>query len=561
MWWKTVSSAACVVLGLQSIGVHATKQKPISASGHGGSTSKNPFTDEFAKLAKDTLDEWHCAGIAISVVDGDDVFAEVGTRQRYAIHIYKLTVFQGYGFATLPDVPATPETLWYVGSTTKAHTAAALAQLIDSKNHSALSRGWRTPISNIIRDDFVLQDAWSTDHITLEDAASHRTGFTRHDGSVAFDANNAQHVVRDTVRNMRNLPLHLEPRVEFHYCNLMFTVLSHVVESTTGKRLGHVLKDLIWSPLGMNSTYMDLQEAKDAPEHLSTGYYWNKEEKKLKAMPFMPTEPLNGAGAMISNVLDYAKWVKSLLRKSGPLSEAVHREIRTPRMVQSPEPAMGADATLYSLAWFRTTIHGQVAYWHSGSVGTHGALVYWFPDLNYGAVIFANYPSPARQVLMWRLIEDKLRIPKDRRYNMGDKLVQPIPPGKRDGVLTGTQDERSRRRGGTRHLERAHHPLPGQTQDAAAAVAAAVRPRGHLPQPGLRIARAQASAAPVEPRGDDPGRGQQQGGVDGPPGASPGLERLLDRVRRRCCRPAGLSRGAVYLGRRWQGGGVGGYAV
>ena len=320
-------------------------------------------------------------------------------------------------------MPATPETLWYVGSTTKAHVTAALAQLIDSQNFPVLSDEWRTPISSIIRDDFVLQNEWSTAHLTLEDAASHRTGFTRHDQSIQVNESEIEHVVRDTVRNMRNLPLQLEPRVEFHYCNLMYVVLTHVIETITSKWLGCTLKELIWTPLDMKSTYMDLQEALEAPEHLSTGYYWDEEKETLNPMEFVPTAPLNGAGAVISNVIDYSKWIKCLLRKDKPLSEAVHAQIRKPRSVQNPEPGLGADVTLYSLSWFRTTVHGEVAYWHSGSVGTHGALVYWFPDLDYGVVIFANYPSPVRQVLMWRLIEDKINVPKGKRYDIGKKSV------------------------------------------------------------------------------------------------------------------------------------------
>ena len=56
---------------------------------------------------------------------------------------------KGYGFATLPDKPATPESLWCGGSTAKGFTAASLAHLIDSKKYSSLLKGWATPISSI----------------------------------------------------------------------------------------------------------------------------------------------------------------------------------------------------------------------------------------------------------------------------------------------------------------------------------------------------------------------------------------------------------------------------
>lgn len=74
---------------------------------------------------------------------------------------------QGYGNATLPSTPVTPSTLFYGGSTTKAFTTAAFAQLIDAGTVPGLS--WRTPIASLIREDFVLQpsDQWAQEHLTL----------------------------------------------------------------------------------------------------------------------------------------------------------------------------------------------------------------------------------------------------------------------------------------------------------------------------------------------------------------------------------------------------------
>lgn len=51
---------------------------------------------------------------------------------------------QGYGFATLPGVRATPEALWFGGSTTKAQVAAVLAHL-DSREHSSWRAAGRRP--------------------------------------------------------------------------------------------------------------------------------------------------------------------------------------------------------------------------------------------------------------------------------------------------------------------------------------------------------------------------------------------------------------------------------
>ena len=339
-----------------------------------------------------------------------------------------LTLRQGFGLATLPDTPATPETLYYTGSTTKAYTAATLAHLIDSKIYPELALGWSTPFSSIIRDDFVLQDEWSTNHVTLDDAASHRTGLTGHDNAWHRDRNGNKSSVRDVVRNLRNLPLKKEPRVAWDYCNMMYITLSHVIETVTGKRLGDLMKELIWKPLGMNTTYLTLREAQDASAHLALSYVWRDREEKYDELLFASTEAFGGAGGIISSVVDYAKWIQCLIHEAEPFSKAVHKDIRTPRVIDTPLPGYNSDVSLYGLGWSRTTIHGEVVYSHDGSTISYGAEVYWFPNIKYGIVAFANgamTSNAAETILVQNLIEDRLKVPTEDRVDVNKRCVQP----------------------------------------------------------------------------------------------------------------------------------------
>lgn len=87
---------------------------------------------------------------------------------------------KGYGFAEFPDKPVTPHTLFQGASTTKSFTASLAALLVDD-NSTYNNIKWTTPIHDIVGNDFVLKDPYTTTHITLEDALSHRTGIPRHD--------------------------------------------------------------------------------------------------------------------------------------------------------------------------------------------------------------------------------------------------------------------------------------------------------------------------------------------------------------------------------------------
>jgi CubicO group peptidase (beta-lactamase class C family) len=128
-----------------------------------------------------------------------------------------------------------------------------LSLLIDNSSQYSNIQ-WSIPIADLIRDDFVLENDYATTHTTIEDALSHRSGLPRHDFSYGGLRDGKKATIKDTVRDLRYLKLTAEPRTTFQYCNLMFVVASHVVESLTGVWLGDFLKEQIWEPLGMKST-------------------------------------------------------------------------------------------------------------------------------------------------------------------------------------------------------------------------------------------------------------------------------------------------------------------
>lgn len=329
---------------------------------------------------------------------------------------------QAYGYATLPDTRATPETLWFGASITKAFTAALLAHLIGGKEHaSQLPQGWATPISAIIPLDFVLQDEWATKNLTLEDAVCHRTGYSRHDFSLASEVDGVPQHPGDVVRNLRNLPgMSAAPRTKFLYSNTMYIVLSHVIETLTGKTLGSALREYIWKPLGMNSTYLYLADAEKGAEHLATGYYWDPDTKAYKDTPPTTGTEISGAGGIISNVTDFAKWVQCMLTKGKPFSPAVHNDIRKSRILGGM-PTAPFDVDLYGLGWQRTLYKGHVLYRHGGGLFAFGSDVIWFPERKIGFVAFGNAANlganAVAELLAFRAFDDVLGIVQEDRHD------------------------------------------------------------------------------------------------------------------------------------------------
>ena len=265
--------------------------------------------------------------------------------------------------ARLPDEPVTPETLFFTGSTTKAFTAAAMSLLVDD-NENYADVQWTTPISELIKEDFVLADDYLTSHVTLQDALSHRTGMPRHDISYGQDGT----TTRDMVRSMRYLPLTRPLRTTFQYCNIMVGAVGYVIEQLTGKCLAEVFMERIWNPLHMTSTFLHLDTALRSRKLLATAYRWSDFSKDFQVVPYPNQTSAEGDGSMISNVLDYSRWIRMMISRAPPLSVAAHKTLVTPQMIMDGDPQGLLSPGLYGQGWMLQTYRGLDIVFHGGSV-------------------------------------------------------------------------------------------------------------------------------------------------------------------------------------------------
>lgn len=286
----------------------------------------------------------------------------------------------------------------------------------DNKRYPEIQ--WDTPIHQLIRDDFVLENKHATHSTTIEDALSHRSGFAGHDRALGGPGCTVQSIVR----NMRHLPMSSGPRTKYQYSNTMYVVATHIIQTVTGRKLGDLMREWIWEPLGMSSTFFDLESAKGAKEHLAHGYkyLYESEDGGFDELEWMVVDDTtSGAGAIISNVLDYSKWVHAILNKSTPLSPKGAEEIFTPRTLMLPLEDAYTGPRSYALGWRIGVYHGHRIWEHTGGMIGFGAHVMVLPDIHFGVVAMANTSGTANnvaQTLVFHLLDEKLKIPLENRY-------------------------------------------------------------------------------------------------------------------------------------------------
>ena len=233
--------------------------------------------------------------------------------------------------------------------------------------------------------------------------------------------------VRDVVRKLRHLPMTAEPRAKWQYCNMMYIALSHFIETYTGKWLGEILRERIWAPLAMDSTFFSLSDAEAATRtgktSLARGYLWLNRTREYRSVSYMDSDSVSGAGATISNVLDYAKWLRCMMTRAAPLSPAAHDALQFPRINLPPFPYENTGfrgVYGYALGWITSNYRGEVMIWHNGGLDGFATMMAYLPRRQWGFAIMTNSGpggAASHQILSYRLLDDLLGTPDSERMS------------------------------------------------------------------------------------------------------------------------------------------------
>ena len=248
----------------------------------------------------------------------------------------------------------------------------------------------------------------------------------RHDLSLEV----SRDTVRDVVRKFRHLPMTAEPRAKWQYCNMMYITLSHFIETNTGNWLGKILRERIWAPLAMDSTFFSLSDAQAATytgkASIARGYLWLNRTREYHSVSYMDSDSVSGAGAIISNVLDYAMWLRCMMTRAAPLSPTAHDSLQFPRINLPPFPFehMGYRGPYgYALGWLTSNYRGEVMIWHNGRLDGFATMMAYLPQRQWGFAIMTNSGpggTVAHQILSHRLLDDLLGTPDSERMSWSD---------------------------------------------------------------------------------------------------------------------------------------------
>lgn len=342
--------------------------------------------------------DWGVPGAAVAIVRDDQVL-----------------LAQGYGVKELgKSAPVTANTLFAVGSTTKAFTTAAMAMLVDEGKMR-----WDDPVRKYI-EFFHLSDPLADEMVTLRDLICHRTGVSRND----MLWYNSPWTSEEIIRKIAFLKPTKTFRSAWQYNNLMFLTAGFAVGKASGIPWQEFVAKRIFEPLGMTSTDASASIAEKAPDHASPHLRING---KTDVISWYTLDNIQPAGAINSNVLDLAKWVQFQLGDGtwhGKRLIAARNmtEMHTPQMVMRPEDwgrnyNPETHQMSYAMAWELQDYRGLHMISHGGAIDGFRANITLLPDQKTGIVVLSNLNQENMpEALRFTLVDIVLGL-KDRDWD------------------------------------------------------------------------------------------------------------------------------------------------
>ena len=335
----------------------------------------------------------------------------------------KITLTKGYGVRQLGSTAAVDaDTIFPIGSTTKAMTAAALATLVDAGKF-----GWEDKVADLL-PGFQMFDPWVTRELTVRDLLVHSSGLGLGAGDLMFvPRSNISRA--ETVRRLRYIKPQTSFRSTYAYSNLMYVVAGQLIEVVSGEPWEDYLRKHVLLPAGMSVTTTDnarnFATVDRAYPHARTngGMRGAGDQEQLNERDDLGRNAAP-AGGVASSANDMAKWLQVMLANGTAangtkiLSTQAHAQLWKPTM-QKPVSvlpaelkALEAKTSAYGLGWDITDYHGAKLIWHGGAVFGFQTAVVVLPEQKVGFAITINCEDGVIvRGLMYELIDHYLGVP------------------------------------------------------------------------------------------------------------------------------------------------------
>jgi CubicO group peptidase (beta-lactamase class C family) len=321
-----------------------------------------------------------------------------------AVRCGRVELARGWGLRDREaGLPVTADTLFAIGSVTKAFTATTVGALVDE---GLLE--WDRPLRDYV-PGVRLHDPNVTDRLTIVDLLAHRSGLPRHDLAWIGQPGRSR---AEIVRCLRFLPLSRDLRQEFQYCNLGYLVAGHVVEALSGIPWEDFVRGRLLKPLGMGRTNLSVAEMLADDDHAAA---YTRRDGVIVPVPQRPLPAVAPAGAINSSAADMTRWLLAQLAGgqldgAAVMSPATAMRQLTPQMLTlGAEEMPGLTYYAYGLGWLIGRYRERNMAMHNGGIDGFLTTCMLLPDDGIGVAVLTNTSaSQLDAVVACRVLDELL---------------------------------------------------------------------------------------------------------------------------------------------------------
>jgi CubicO group peptidase (beta-lactamase class C family) len=300
----------------------------------------------------------------------------------------RIVLAQGVGIADLENaVPATADSVYNIGSISKANTAVAVMQLVE--------RG-KVDLEDPIQR-FVPAFPEKGYTVTVRHLLTHRSGI-RHYRTVEFPGTPGDENVKpyrsleESISLFKDDPLLYKPGERSSYSSFAVNLLQGVIETASGLPFEEYMKKQVWGPAGMASTAFDVPERVVARRARS----YRVVDGRVTNAPYGDLTYKFASGGMISTAPDLVRLGLHLNR--GTLLRPATAELMYDAHM---EPVMGHPdrppraGAVQPLLWdVSTDDHGRRVVSRDGSVKEFNGCLVNYPREDVVAAVLYNAAGP-----------------------------------------------------------------------------------------------------------------------------------------------------------------------
>jgi CubicO group peptidase (beta-lactamase class C family) len=293
-----------------------------------------------------------------------------------------------YGYSNLwARTPATPNTVYLIGSTFKTMSTVALFQQMEQGKFKL-----DDPVNQYLAD-LKIQGEDTQHPVTFRHLLTHTSGMATDFGAFPVWGDTVPPSLDDYLR--KSLKVTRAPLVKVEYSNTAYTLVGYLVQKFAAVPYKQYIQEHIFTPLEMTSTAFEPRP--DMDERLAVPYVVD-EKTHSQTATVRTKASVWPAGLVYGTVQNQANWLicnlnGGVFKGKRLISEDTLNQMFTRQYDQFKggiEGIWGNETAGFGLTWWTEVRDGDRYFAHSGSVPGYTAFLLGNRDRKFGFAILTN---------------------------------------------------------------------------------------------------------------------------------------------------------------------------